>query len=130
MNLPHGQMLFRPRSLAARPCRTIASLSPRPSTSSAPPSRSVVLQSSPLAAAPLVLGSLSSSLASALQPAADTFVSFNLPEPLVHWGHPGNMLVVLLFMGGYGTWKGFQIRGGGSVAEVAEAKVRCGTSLY
>jgi hypothetical protein len=26
-----------------------------------------------------------------------------VPEALVHWGHPGNMAVVLFAMGGYGA---------------------------
>ncbi len=28
-----------------------------------------------------------------LQPQADYFSTLGLPEPLVHWGHPGNMMV-------------------------------------
>lgn len=28
-----------------------------------------------------------------LQPQADFFKTLNLPEALVHWGHPGNMMV-------------------------------------
>ncbi len=28
----------------------------------------------------------------------------------VHWGHPGNMFVVLSAMGGYGSYLGWQIR--------------------
>lgn len=46
-----------------------------------------------------------------LQPQADFFKTLELPEALVHWGHPGNMMVVLLAMGGYGAlYKGWQIR--------------------
>jgi hypothetical protein len=41
---------------------------------------------------------------------ADTFSTLGLPEWLIHWGHPGNMFVVLLAMGGYGGWLGWQIR--------------------
>jgi hypothetical protein len=37
--------------------------------------------------------------------------SFFSMQALVHWGHPGNMLVVLLAMGGYGAvYLGWQIR--------------------
>ena len=37
--------------------------------------------------------------------------TLDLPEALVHWGHPGNMAVVLLAMGGYGALTlGWQIR--------------------
>jgi hypothetical protein len=30
-----------------------------------------------------------------IQPQADYFKTLNLPEALVHWGHPGNMMVSL-----------------------------------
>lgn len=39
----------------------------------------------------------------ALTPAAEYFNTLGLPEPLIHWGHPGNMAVVLFAMGGYGA---------------------------
>lgn len=46
-----------------------------------------------------------------LEPQADYFSTLNLPEPLVHWGHPANMAVVLAAMGGYGAlYLGWQIR--------------------
>jgi hypothetical protein len=39
------------------------------------------------------------------------FQTLDLPEALVQWGHPGNMAVVLLAMGGYGALTlGWQIR--------------------
>ena len=44
-----------------------------------------------------------------LEPIADWFAGFNTPEPIVHWGHPAMMAVVLLFMGsfvGLTGWKG------------------------
>lgn len=48
-----------------------------------------------------------------LAPQAEYFATLNLPEPLIHWGHPGNMAVVLLAMGGYGAgYLGWQIRTG------------------
>ncbi|XP_042476153.1 uncharacterized protein LOC122057877 [Macadamia integrifolia] len=46
----------------------------------------------------------------------------NLPDWLVHWGHPGNMAVVLFAMGGYGTYLGFRIRFSDDVEEKAKAK--------
>lgn len=47
----------------------------------------------------------------ALTPAADYFSTLGVPEWLVHWGHPGNMAVVLFAMGGYGAaYLGWQIR--------------------
>ena len=65
-------------------------------------------------------------LEQALTPPAEYFASLNLPNALVKWGHPGNMAVVLLAMGGYGSgWLGWQIRLGGS----AEAK-RAARSLH
>ncbi|KAK7852527.1 hypothetical protein CFP56_038522 [Quercus suber] len=37
-------------------------------------------------------------------PFVDLIKTWNLPGWLVHWGHPGNMAVVLFAMGGYGTY--------------------------
>ncbi|KAL1331989.1 uncharacterized protein LOC130961816 [Arachis stenosperma] len=48
--------------------------------------------------------------------------SWNLPDWLVHWGHPGNMAVVLFAMGGYGTYLGFRIKYSDDVEEKAKAK--------
>lgn len=46
-----------------------------------------------------------------LEPQAEFFKTLGLPDWLVHWGHPGNMAVVLLAMGGYGAlYLGWQIR--------------------
>ncbi|KAH0737222.1 hypothetical protein KY290_035927 [Solanum tuberosum] len=39
-------------------------------------------------------------------PFVELVKSWNLPDWLVHWGHPGNMAVVLFAMGGYGTYLG------------------------
>ncbi|KAG0614688.1 hypothetical protein M758_6G196100 [Ceratodon purpureus] len=36
--------------------------------------------------------------------------TWDLPQWLIHWGHPGNMAVVLFAMGGYGSYLGWQIR--------------------
>lgn len=50
-----------------------------------------------------------------LEPQAEYFKTLNLPEWLIHWGHPGNMAVVLFAMGGYGAlYLGWQIRTGKS----------------
>ncbi|KAL6760888.1 hypothetical protein V8C86DRAFT_1008922 [Haematococcus lacustris] len=63
------------------------------------------------------------SVREALQPQADTFSALNLPEALVHWGHPGNMMVVLLAMGGYGAgYLGWQIRNSSGGAALQTAK--------
>lgn len=55
-------------------------------------------------------------------PFVELVKSWNLPEWLVHWGHPGNMAVVLFAMGGYGTYLGFRIRFSDDVEEKAKAK--------
>ncbi len=44
-----------------------------------------------------------------LQPIADWFASFNMPEPIVHWGHPLMMGIVVFVLGIYTAaigWKG------------------------
>lgn len=55
-------------------------------------------------------------------PFVELVKSLNLPDWLVHWGHPGNMAVVLFAMGGYGTYLGFRIRFSDDVEEKASAK--------
>ncbi|CAL0316948.1 unnamed protein product [Lupinus luteus] len=59
---------------------------------------------------------------SAFEPFVEVVKSFGLPGWLVHWGHPGNMAVVLFSMGGYGTYLGFRIRYSDDVEEKAKAK--------
>ncbi|KAL3642613.1 hypothetical protein CASFOL_013428 [Castilleja foliolosa] len=63
-----------------------------------------------------------STVTSLLSPSVEIVKSLNLPEWLVHWGHPGNMAVVLSAMGGYGTYLGFRIRFSDDVEEKAKAK--------
>lgn len=36
--------------------------------------------------------------------------SLNLPEPLIHWGHPVAMILAISFLGGYGLYQGYLIR--------------------
>ncbi|XP_031397887.1 uncharacterized protein LOC116208535 isoform X1 [Punica granatum] len=55
-------------------------------------------------------------------PFVELVKSWNLPDWLVHWGHPGNMAVVLFAMGGYGTYLGFRIKYSDDVEEKAKAK--------
>ncbi|XP_021289614.1 uncharacterized protein LOC110420577 [Herrania umbratica] len=55
-------------------------------------------------------------------PFVELVKSWNLPDWLVHWGHPGNMAVVLFAMGGYGTYLGFRIRYSDDVEEKGKAK--------
>ncbi|MGB5633961.1 MAG: DUF4079 domain-containing protein [Waterburya sp.] len=40
-----------------------------------------------------------SSLRSSLEPIADLFSSLGIPEPIVHWGHPLMMSIVVFVMG-------------------------------
>lgn len=54
-------------------------------------------------------------------PFVELVKSWNLPDWLVHWGHPGNMAVVLFAMGGYGTYLGFRVRYSDDVEEKAKA---------
>jgi Protein of unknown function (DUF4079) len=60
----------------------------------------------------------------ALQPAVEWTKAQGLPDWLIHWGHPGNMAVVLLAMGGYGSaFLGWQIRTrSGGAAALAKAR--------
>ncbi|CAK9140716.1 unnamed protein product [Ilex paraguariensis] len=62
------------------------------------------------------------SVRSLFGPFVELVKSWNLPGWLVHWGHPGNMAVVLFAMGGYGTYLGFRIRFSDDVEEKAKAK--------
>ena len=43
-----------------------------------------------------------------LEPIADWFNSFGLPEPIVHWGHPLMMGIVVVAMGSAVGWAGWQ----------------------
>ncbi|KAI3961560.1 hypothetical protein MKW92_032754 [Papaver armeniacum] len=63
-----------------------------------------------------------SALRNLIGPFGELVQSWNLPGWLVHWGHPGNMAVVLFAMGGYGTYLGFRIKYSDDVEEKANAK--------
>ncbi len=44
-----------------------------------------------------------------LEPIASQFWSLGIPEPIVHWGHPLMMAIVVFFMGsfvGFAGWRG------------------------
>uniref|UniRef100_A0A0D9VPA7 Uncharacterized protein n=2 Tax=Leersia perrieri TaxID=77586 RepID=A0A0D9VPA7_9ORYZ len=56
------------------------------------------------------------------EPFVELVKTFDLPGWLVHWGHPGNMAVVLFAMGGYGTYLGFRIKLSDDPEEKAKAK--------
>ncbi|XP_057871332.1 uncharacterized protein LOC131077797 isoform X2 [Cryptomeria japonica] len=71
----------------------------------------------------LVLAALpADTIRSVFGPFAELVKTWNLPDWLVHWGHPGNMAVVLFAMGGYGSYLGWQIRLSDDVEVKAKAK--------
>lgn len=45
-----------------------------------------------------------------LQPIADWFSNFGTPEPIVHWGHPFFMTIVVFVMGSYVALTGWRSR--------------------
>ena len=45
-----------------------------------------------------------------LQPIADTFSSMDMPEPIIHWGHPLMMVIVIFVMGSFAGITGWRIR--------------------
>ncbi len=45
-----------------------------------------------------------------LEPIAAWFRALNVPEPIVHWGHPAMMAIVVLVLGSYVAWMGWQGR--------------------
>lgn len=55
-----------------------------------------------------------------LEPIAAWFRSLNVPEPIVHWGHPVMMGIVVLVMGSYVAYAGWQ----GRLAEDKEAAAK------
>eukprot|EP00250_Pteridium_aquilinum_P004256 c14482_g1_i1 orf=128-961(+) len=61
-------------------------------------------------------------IADLFEPIAEVVRSLDLPDWLVHWGHPGNMAVVLFAMGGYGSYLGWQIRLSDDMEAKAKAK--------
>ncbi|MEY3298717.1 MAG: hypothetical protein RLZZ597_1977 [Cyanobacteriota bacterium] len=57
-----------------------------------------------------------------LQPIADWFAGFGTPEPIVHWGHPLMMGIVIFVMGSYTAWAGWQGRLGSDTEKMAEQR--------
>jgi hypothetical protein len=53
---------------------------------------------------------LGNNLSELLQPIADWFGSLGVPEPIVHWGHPAMMGIVVLVLGSYVAYAGWQGR--------------------
>jgi magnesium-transporting ATPase (P-type) len=57
-----------------------------------------------------------------LQPIADWFAGFGTPEPIVHWGHPLMMGLVIFVMGSYTAWAGWQGRLGQDAETMTEQR--------
>jgi Protein of unknown function (DUF4079) len=53
---------------------------------------------------------MNSQLSEFLEPIAAWFRSFNTPEPIVHWGHPLMMGIVVFAMGSYAAIAGWRSR--------------------
>jgi hypothetical protein len=53
---------------------------------------------------------MSESLSQLLEPIAAWFRSLGVPEPIVHWGHPVMMGIVVVVMGSFVAWTGWQGR--------------------
>jgi fucose 4-O-acetylase-like acetyltransferase len=53
---------------------------------------------------------MNTQLSELLEPIAAWFRSLNTPEPIVHWGHPVMMGIVVVFMGGYAAIAGWRSR--------------------
>lgn len=49
-------------------------------------------------------------LSQLLEPIAAWFRSLGTPEPIVHWGHPAMMGIVVFVMGGFVTYAGWRSR--------------------
>lgn len=53
---------------------------------------------------------LGNNLSKLLQPIADWFSGLGVPEPIVHWGHPAMMGIVVVVLGSYVAYAGWRGR--------------------
>lgn len=53
---------------------------------------------------------MASQITAFLKPIANWFAGFNMPEPIIHWGHPAMMGIVIFVLGIYVAWAGWQGR--------------------
>lgn len=67
---------------------------------------------------------MASSLSELLEPIAAFFRSLNIPEPIVHWGHPVMMGIVVLVLGSYVGFMGWS----GRVAQDQEVALKSRTA--
>lgn len=51
-------------------------------------------------------------LTALLKPVANWFAGFGMPEPIIHWGHPIMMGIVIFVMGTTAAYMGWKIRTG------------------
>ncbi|KAG8095859.1 hypothetical protein GUJ93_ZPchr0013g35986 [Zizania palustris] len=123
---PHG-----PRCAAAPPTRRPARPATRsPAVNATPrewgqPAAAKTTRLYSLAPCPLLLAALlpgAEPVRAVFEPFVELVKTLDLPGWLVHWGHPGNMAVVLFAMGGYGTYLGFRIKLSDDPEEKAKAK--------
>lgn len=63
---------------------------------------------------------LSTQLSQLLEPIAAWFRTFNMPEPIIHWGHPVMMGIVVLVLGSYVAAMGWR----GKLATDKEAQIK------
>lgn len=56
------------------------------------------------------MDALATQLSTQLQPIADWFAGFGTPAAIVRWGHPAMMGIVVLVLGSYTAWAGWQGR--------------------
>jgi hypothetical protein len=56
-----------------------------------------------------------------LKPIADWFAGFNLPAPIIQWGHPLMMGIVIFVLGVYVAWAGWRGRTAAEVPVRAKA---------
>ena len=63
---------------------------------------------------------MASQLTAYLKPIADWFGGLGVPEPIVHWGHPAMMGIVIFVLGIYVAWAGWR----GRTAEDSDVAVK------
>ena len=67
---------------------------------------------------------MASSLRAYLEPIANWFAQFGLPESITHWGHPAMMGIVVFAMGSSAAIAGWKIRTGAPDATMGSMPVR------
>jgi hypothetical protein len=77
--------------------------------------------------------SISTSLSQSLEPIASWFAQFDMPEPIVHWGHPLMMGIVVFAMGsavGLTGWKGRVMTDTGVVSENLSSHKKIAPAMF